>query len=57
MKFFDDVFNVIELLSVDVISREIFVEFFLIDLIFESILRLLESENIVYDLFFQVVNY
>ena len=52
MKFFDDVFNVIELLSIDVISRKVFIEFFLINLIFESVLRLLESENIVYDLFF-----
>ena len=57
MKFFDDVFDVVELPPVGVIPREVFVKSFPIDLVFESALRLLESEDVVYDLFFQVVNH
>ena len=57
MKFFDDVLGVVELAPVGVISGKVFVKVFPINLIFESAPRLFESENVVYYLFFQVVNH
>ena len=57
MKFFDDVLDVVELAPVGVISGEVFVKAFSIDLVFESTLRLFESEDVVYYPFFQAVNH